>query len=196
MGSERTNGLLKWNCYRNRNLILQLITSNIWIERNYCISALPQHRWVPGIMHIRKWNTCKSLKRRSWPKLHFKAFKVQERSWWEVGKKTVQLLKNGKCLFYIQKVNCILQEEKQGCVGVFLRQAALCIHDFKNFSRNRIILLVKFWLLIKICPSNWQIFSFPILNCKWIQTVFQPAYARGSVVDQQIFGHGLGMSYY
>lgn len=56
-------------------------------------------------------------------------------------KKAVQLLKNGKCLFYIQKVNCVLRQKRFGLV--FERQAALCIHDFKNFSRNRIILLVK-----------------------------------------------------
>lgn len=78
LGSEHTNRLFKWNHYRSINLILQLITSNIWKERSYCVSALPPHRWAAGIKHIRKWNVCKSLKRRSWPKLCFKAFKQQE----------------------------------------------------------------------------------------------------------------------
>lgn len=145
MGSEQID-FFKWNQCRTRNLIPQLITSNIWKERNYCISALHHLRWAPGIMHIRKWNMCKSLKMRSWPKVHFKAFNEQERSQWELGrkKKAVQLLKNGKCLFYIQKVNCVLRQKR---FGLFERQAHLCIRDFKNFSRNKIVLLVKFWLL-------------------------------------------------
>lgn len=39
LGSEHTNRFFKWNRYRGRNLILQLITSNIWKERSYCVSA-------------------------------------------------------------------------------------------------------------------------------------------------------------
>lgn len=61
------------NSYRNRNPILQLITSNIWKEKSYCISALPHLLWVPGIMHIRKWRMYKSLKIKGWPEPHFEA---------------------------------------------------------------------------------------------------------------------------
>lgn len=137
LGSEHTNRFLKWNRYRSRNLILQLITSNIWKEKSYCVSALPPLRWAAGIKHIRKWNVCKSLKRRSWPKLHFKEQENLDERW---EKKSVQLLKNGKHFFYVSKVTSALRQKGFKC-------RHHCIHDFKNFSRNRIIIFLKFWLL-------------------------------------------------
>lgn len=118
LGSEHTNRFSKWNRYRSRNLILQLITSNIWEERSYCVSALAPLRWDAGIKHIRKWNVCKSLKRRSWPKLRFEAFKEQENLHERRGKNSVQLLNSGKHLFCVPKVTSARRQKGFNLRGV------------------------------------------------------------------------------